>query len=288
MKLLLTSVEQGLIFSILAMGVLMTYKILDTADLSVEGTFPFGAFLFARFISSGFNPILSSLLAFSFGSLAGLLTTTLFTKLKIKPILAGILTMTILYSVNLKINGRSNIPLFSYDSVFDLGPTLLVLIIIVLVIKILLDSFLKTETGYLVIATGDNEALVKSLGENSTKYKLIGFMLANGLVALGGALMAQHQGFVDITMGASIIVVALASIIIGDTIKKDSNKLKMTTRVIIGAVIYKIIGGIAIDLGLNPDDLRAINALIVIVFIAYNNKAGNIFKMKDKGGVNNA
>lgn len=287
MKLLLTSVEQGLIFSILAMGVLMTYKILDTADLSVEGTFPFGAFLFARFISSGFNPILSSVLAFCFGSLAGLLTTTLFTKLKIKPILAGILTMTILYSVNLKINGRSNIPLFSYDSVFDLGPTLLVLIIIVLVIKILLDSFLKTETGYLVIATGDNEALVKSLGENSTKYKLIGFMLANGLVALGGALMAQHQGFVDITMGASIIVVALASIIIGDTIKKDSNKLKMTSRVIIGAVIYKIIGGIAIDLGLNPDDLRAINALIVIVFIAYNNKT-DIFKIKDKGGVNNA
>ncbi len=288
MRLLLTSVEQGLIFAILAMGVLMTYKILDTADLSVEGTFPFGAFLFARFISSGLNPILSSLLAFCFGSLAGLLTTTLFTRLKIKPILAGILTMTILYSVNLKINGRSNIPLFSYDSVFDFGPTLLVLIIIVLVIKILLDSFLKTETGYLIIATGDNEALVKSLGENSTKYKLIGFMLANGLVALSGALMAQHQGFVDITMGASIIVVALASIIIGDTIKKGSSKIKITTRVIIGAVIYKIIGGIAIDLGLNPDDLRAINAIIVIVFIAYNNKVGDIFKSRGKGGVKNA
>ena len=113
-------------------------------------------------------------------------------------------------------------------------------------------------------------------------------MLANGLVALSGALMAQHQGFVDITMGASIIVVALASIIIGDTIKKDSNKLNMTTRVVIGAVIYKIIGGIAIDLGLNPDDLRAINALIVIVFIAYNNKATDIFKSKGKGGVKNA
>lgn len=288
MRLLLTSVEQGLIFSILAMGVLMTYKILDTADLSVEGTFPFGAFLFARFISSGLNPILSSILALCFGSLAGLLTTTLFTKLKIRPILAGILTMTILYSVNLKINGRSNIPLFSYDSIFDLGPTLLILIIIVILIKIVLDLFLKTETGYMVIATGDNEALVKSLGENITKYKLIGFMIANGLVALSGSLMAQHQGFVDITMGASIIVVALASIIIGDTIMKDSNKLKITTRVIIGAIIYKIIGGIAIDLGLNPDDLRAINALIVIAFIAYNNKAAGMFKTKDKRGVENA
>ena len=288
MRLLLTSVEQGLIFAVLAMGVFLTYKILDMADLSVEGTFPFGAFLFAKFVSSGINPITSTFLAFCFGSLAGLLTTTLFTRLKIKPILAGILTMTILYSVNLKINGRSNIPLFSYDSIYDLGSTLLVLIIIVLIVKTLLDLFLKTETGYLLIATGDNEALVKSLGENSNKYKLIGLMLANGLVALSGALMAQHQGFVDITMGSGIIVVALASIIIGDTIKKNSNILKNTTRAIIGAIIYKIIGGIAIDLGLSPDDLRAINAFIVIVFIAYNNTASNLFKLKGKGGAKNA
>ncbi|NLN14833.1 MAG: ABC transporter permease [Tissierellia bacterium] len=284
MKLLLTSVEQGLIFGILAMGVFITYKILDMADLSVEGTFPFGAFLFAKFISLGINPILSTLLACLFGSLAGLLTTLLFTQLKIRPILAGILTMTILYSVNLKINGRSNIPLFDYDSVFDLGSTLLVLIIIALLVKVLLDLFLKTETGYLLIATGDNEALVKSLGENCNKYKLIGLMIANGLVALSGALMAQHQGFVDITMGASIIVVALASIIIGDTIKKKSSLLKSTTRVIIGAIIYKIIGGIAIDLGLNPDDLKAVNAFIVIAFIAYNNVALDLFKFNGKGG----
>ena len=288
MKLLITSLEQGLIFSILAMGMLITYKILDVSDLSVEGTFPFGAFLFARFISIGVNPILSTLLAFVFGTMAGLLTTTLFTKLKIRPLLAGILTMTILYSVNLKINGKSNIPLFSYRSIYDSGSTLLILLIIVLVVKILLDLFLKTETGYLLIATGDNEALVKSLGENSTKYKLIGLMIANGLVALSGALMAQYQGFVDITMGASIIVVALASIIIGDTIKKKSTWLKNTTRAIIGAIIYKIIGGIAIDLGLNPNDLRAINAIIVIVFIAYNNAASNLFRFKGKGGVQNA
>lgn len=288
MKLLITSLEQGLIFGILAMGMLITYKILDVADLSVEGTFPFGAFLFARFISTGVNPILSTLLAFVFGTLAGLLTTTLFTKLKIRPLLAGILTMTILYSVNLKINGKSNIPLFSYNSIFDYGSALLILLIIVLAIKILLDLFLKTEAGYLLIATGDNEALVKSLGENSTKYKLIGLMIANGLVALSGALMAQYQGFVDITMGAGIIVVALASIIIGDTIKKKSTLLKNTTRAIIGAIVYKIIGGIAIDLGLDPNDLRAINAIIVIVFIAYNNAAPNMFKLKSKGGVKNA
>ena len=271
MSLIITSLEQGLIFAILAMGVFLTYKVLDISDLSVEGTFPFGAFIFARFITMGFSPIVSTLLAFCFGSLAGLMTSILFIKLKIKPLLAGILTMTMLYSLNLRINGKANIPLFSYDSVFDLGSTLLVLGIVVLVIKVLLDQFLKTETGYLLIATGDNETLVKSLGSSSNKYKILGLMLANGLVALSGALMAQYQGFADITMGASIIVVALASIIIGDTIKKNSSIIKNTTRAILGAVIYKIMGGIAIDLGLAPTDLKAISAIIVIVFIAYNN-----------------
>ncbi len=277
MTLLMTSIEQGLIFAVLAIGVFITYKLLDIADLSVEGTFPFGAFVFAKFISMGVNPIISTLMAFLFGTLAGLLTSTLFTKLKIKPLLSGILTMTILYSINLRINGKSNIPLFSYGSIYDLGLTLLILGIIVLTIKVLIDVFLKTEIGYLLTATGDNEALVKSLGENSNKYKVMGLMLSNGLVALSGALMAQYQGFADITMGSSIIVVALASIIIGDTLKKNSSFIKGTTRAIIGAVIYKIIGGVAIDLGLNPNDLKAINAIIVIAFISYNNFAIDIF-----------
>lgn len=279
-SLIITSLEQGLIFAVLAMGVFLTYKVLDMADLSVEGTFPFGAFIFARFISMGVSPIISTLMAFCFGTLAGLLTATLFIKLRIKPLLAGILTMTILYSTNLRINGKANIPLFSYESIFDLGPALVVLGIIVLLIKILLDSFLKTETGYLLITTGDNESLVRSLGANSNKYKVIGLMLANGLVALSGALMAQVQGFVDITMGSSIIVMALASIIIGDTIMKNSSLIKNTTRAILGAIIYKLIGGIAIDLGLNPQDLRAISAIIVIIFISYNNFAVDLLGLR--------
>lgn len=288
-SLITTSIEQGLIFAVLAMGVFITYKILDIADLSVEGTFPLGAFAFAKFIMMGFNPIVSTLLALCFGAIAGLLTATLFIKLKIKPLLAGILTMTILYSANLRINGKSNIPLFKYPSVFEMGPKLLVLIIIVILIKIILDQFLKTETGYLLITTGDNESLVRSLGANSNKYKLIGLMIANGLVALSGALMAQYQGFADITMGSSIIVVALASIIIGDTVKRKSNGLKLTTRAIFGAVVYKIIGGIAIELGLPATDLRAINAIIVIVFISYNNFSGDLFRSKNiKGGTANA
>ena len=216
--LFLTSIEQGLIFSVLAIGVTITFKILDFADMSVEGTFPMGAFVFAKFITSGLNPAASTILAFLFGTLAGLITYTLNIKLKIKALLSGILTMTILYSVNLRLNGKSNVGLFNYSSIFEGTEVLIILIIIAAAVKILMDVFLKTEIGYLLIATGDNETLVKSLGENSNKYKLIGLMLSNGLVALSGAMMAQYQGFAEITMGTGIIVVALASIIVGDTI----------------------------------------------------------------------
>lgn len=279
-SLILTAIEQGLVFSILAIGVFITYKILDFADLSVEGTFPFGAFIFARFITLGISPILSTLLSFMFGTLAGLITYTLNIKLKIKALLSGILTMTLLYSINLRINGKSNVGLFNYRSIFDNTEVIIIMIIIVAIVKILMDLFLKTEVGYLLIATGDNETLVKSLGENCNKYKLIGLMLSNGLVALSGGLMAQFQGFADITMGTSIIVVALASIIIGDTVFRNSRKLRGTTRAIIGAVTYKIIGAVAIDIGLEPTDLKAISALIVIIFLSYNTFSPGLLKIK--------
>jgi putative ABC transport system permease protein len=279
-SLIQTAVEQGLVFSILAIGVFITYKILDFADLSVEGTFPFGAFLFARFITLGISPILSTLLSFLFGTLAGLITYTLNIKLKIQALLSGILTMTLLYSINLRINGKSNVALFNYRSIFDNMEVVIVLIIIVAIVKILMDLFLKTEVGYLLVATGDNETLVKSLGENCNKYKLIGLMLSNGLVSLSGALMAQFQGFADITMGTSIIVIALASIIIGDTVFRNSRKLKGTTRAIIGAITYKLIGAIAIDLGLQPTDLKGISALIVIIFLSYNTFSPGLIKIK--------
>jgi len=280
----MTSMEQGLIFAVLAIGVTITYKILDFADLSVEGTFPMGAFIFARFITSGSSPVTSTILAFVFGTLAGLLTYTLNIKLKIKALLSGILTMTILYSVNLRLNGKSNIGLFSYDSIYQGFSTIIVLVAIIAAIKIIMDLFLKTEIGYLLIATGDNETLVKSLGENANKYKLIGLMLSNGLVSLSGALMAQYQGFAEITMGTGIIVIAIASIIIGDTIIKNNKKLKNTTRAIAGALIYKFIGNLAIDLGLTPTDLKAINAIIVICFLSYNTFSTQIIK-RSTGGI---
>ncbi|MDD2494598.1 MAG: ABC transporter permease, partial [Tissierellia bacterium] len=212
---------------------------------------------------------------------AGIITYILHVKMKITALLSGILTMTLLYSVNLRINNKSNVGLFNYDSIFDNMEVIIVLIIIVTIIKILMDLFLKTEIGYLLIATGDNETLVKSLGEDSNKYKLIGLMLSNGLVALSGAMMAQYQGFADSNMATGIVVIALASVIIGDTIFKNSKKLKRTTRAIIGAIIYKVIGAIAIDLGLSPQDLKAISAIIVIVFLGYNNLSFSIPFLKD-------
>ena len=269
--LLQVTIEQGLIFSVLSIGVYITYKILDFPDLSVEGTFPLGAFVFAKFILLGASPGTATLMALLAGAAGGLVTYTLNIRFRIKAILAGILTMTLLYSVNLRINGKSNIGLSSFETIFDSFGKMTVLIVVVFAVKLLMDRFLKSETGYLLIATGDNETLVKSLGQNSDRYKMMGLMISNALVALSGALMAQSQGFVDITMGNSIIVVALASIIIGDTVMQRSSILKGTTRAIIGAVAYKMIGGIAIEMGLAPTDLKAISAFIVIAFLAYNN-----------------
>ena len=269
--LLQVTIEQGLIFSVLSIGVYITYKILDFPDLSVEGTFQLGAFVFAKFILLGASPGTATLMALLAGAAGGLVTYTLNIRFRIKAILAGILTMTLLYSVNLRINGKSNIGLSSFETIFDSFGKMTVLIVVVFAVKLLMDRFLKSETGYLLIATGDNETLVKSLGQNSDRYKMMGLMISNALVALSGALMAQSQGFVDITMGNSIIVVALASIIIGDTVMQRSSILKGTTRAIIGAVAYKMIGGLAIEMGLAPTDLKAISAFIVIAFLAYNN-----------------
>lgn len=277
MNLALTTLEQGLIYSVLAMGVYFTYKILDIADLSVEGSFPFGALLFARLASTGMDPLLGTLFTFLIGTLTGLMTSMIFIQLRIKALLAGILTMTMLYSINLRLNGKPNVTLTDQKLIFDYIRTnnpyvdrIIILLILVIVAKFMIDYFLRTEAGYLLVVTGDNESLVRSLGENPNKYKIMGLMLSNGLVALSGSLLAQTNKFADITMGVSIIVAALASIIIGDTVFRQ-RKLRGTTRAIIGAIVYRTIGTLALKIGLSPQDLRLVNGLIVIVFIAYNN-----------------
>jgi len=284
--LLMTSIEQGLIFSVLAMGLYISYKVLDIADLSVEGSFPLGAFIFAVLSSMGVNPVLAMAVAFIGGLLAGLLTALLFIKLKITPLLSGILTLNILYSINLAVGlGNANISLFNAPIIFgdDKMHNLFILFAIVVVIKIILDLFFKTEMGYLLVATGDNEILVRSLGQDSDRYKILGLMLSNGLVSVAGALMAQSQKFADSNMGVGIIVYALASIIIGDTVLKSNQRIKGTLRAIIGAIIYKLVWGLALQVGINANYLRATTSIIVIIFIAYNNiELGRKFLSKKK------
>ena len=273
-NILIVALETGLIFSLMAMGVNLTYKILDIADLTVEGSFPLGAFVVALALQRGLNPILGLGLSFILGGMAGYISYILYQKLKIQSLLSGILTMTMLYSVNLRILGKSNINLFEYDGIFSyLGDVdkWVLLLVIVVIFKIGLDMFFKTEKGYLLLATGDNENLVKQLGINPSNFIALGLILANGLVGLSGALMAQYQGFADVSMGASMIVTALASIIIGDSFLKKSSKLKMTTRAIIGAIIYRTIIALVMYKGLQPGDMRGITAIIVIIFIVYNN-----------------
>lgn len=276
-SVLMESLVTGLIFSILAIGVVITFKILNLADLSVEGTFPLGAFVFAKVLTLGYSPFLAMALAFVMGGVFGYLTYFLYKRLKIDAILAGILTMTILYTVNLRITGTSNVTFYELDvifSIFSSIPKIVILLIIVGLIKIIMDWFLKTEKGYLLLATGDNERLVKSLGENPNKFYAYGLILSNALVALAGSLMAQSTGYCDIIMGQTIIVSALASIVIGDAFLKNAKFLNRTTRAIIGAVVYRVIFGIAISAGLQPSDLKAVTAIIVIIFIVYNNMAG--------------
>ncbi len=288
-SVLTESIVMGLIFSVLTIGVFITFKILDFPDMSVEGTFPLGAFVYAKALTLGMNSVSAMFLALAAGSIGGLITYVLYRKFKIQSILSGILTMTFLYSVNLRITGTSNITFFEYKTVFQIFeniPKMAILLIIVLVIKVLMDSFLKTEKGYLLLATGDNETLVKSLGKNPDKYICLGLMISNALAALAGSLMAQSNGYADITMGQTIIVSALASITIGDAFLKNVGIVKRTTRAIFGAIIYRIIYGIAIHIGLEPSDLKGITAIIVVAFILYNNASSagiNILKEKKRG-----
>lgn len=272
---MLSSIEVGLIFSILAMGYMLTYKYLKYYDLSLEGTYPLGAFLAAVLIQQGLNPYLGILGAIICGGLAGLLTYFFYKKVKVDPLLSGILTLTMLYSINLKIGGASNIPLAGKADIFFNLSKWPFLLIIAILVKIAIDYYLKSEVGYLLKITGNNRKLVKQLGKNPDTYIMVGLVLSNALIALSGGLMANYQGFADIQMGTAIIVTALASIIIGDTIMKSSDKLKDTSRSILGALIYRIISGLAIYLGLNPNDLKLVTALIVIGFIAYNNYLGS-------------
>ncbi|MCI9302557.1 ABC transporter permease [Clostridium sp.] len=281
MDVILNALEQGLLFALVAMGVYITYKILDFPDLSVDGTFPLGASISAAMLVQGVNPWVTILVATLGGACAGAITGFLHVKLKISNLMSGILVMMGLYSVNLRIMGKSNIPLFNTNHIFK-NPfinSIFIILAIVVVIKIILDLFLKTKTGFLLVAVGDNEQVVSSLGVNKNIIKVLGLSISNALVALSGALTAQNQGFSDVTMGTGIVVMGLAAVIIGTSIFGKLSIIKVTTLSIFGAIIYKLVVAVALWMKLNPNDLKILTAILVAMALASNSDA---FKIKNK------
>lgn len=300
MTLLLGILEQGLIISIAALGVYITYSILDFPDLSVDGTFSLGAAISVVMVLNNVNPFVAIILSMLVGSLAGLATGILHVKFKITNLLSGILVMTGLYSINLRIMGKANLAMFNKESIFStlnnnsMIPTVvskvLIIAIITLIIKIIMDLIFKTKFGFILKATGDNENLVTSLGVSKDTIKIIALMFSNALVGLSGGIMVQYQGFSDISMGTGLIIMALASIILGQSIFRKEGFIKSTTIVIIGAFLYKLTIGMVLQLGVTPTDVKIITSIIVIIAIVLNNiKLRNSIKMKlKKRGVINA
>lgn len=273
----ITSLEQGLAFGVMALGVFISFRILDFADLSVDGTLPLGAAVSARLLTAGINPFYSLIAALLAGGIAGAITGFLNTKLKIAPLLAGILTMTSLYSINLRIMGRPNIPLIGKSTIFSLIEKLglpypwnhlILLILIIIIVKFLLDAFLNTQIGFALRATGDNPQMIRSMGISTNSMKMLGLILSNALVALSGAMVAQYQGFSDVNMGVGTIIAGLASVIIGEVIIGKSSIMIATIGVVVGSILYRFSISIALNLGLAASDLKLLTALLVIIFLS--------------------
>ncbi|WP_187288131.1 ABC transporter permease [Ilyobacter polytropus] len=273
MVILLGTLEQGLIFSIMVLGVYISYKILDFPDLSVDGSFPLGAAVAAVCVSRGMSPVLALLLAVVAGGMAGFVTGYIHVKWNITNLLAGIIVMTGLYSVNLRVMGKSNIPLFGVDHLFNTGlPSIVVILVLLTVVKGSLDYLLKTKFGFALKALGDNETLVVSLGINEKHLKIYGLAISNALVALSGGILAQYQGFADVGMGTGTIVTGLAAIIIGETVFKTGKFMKATTVALLGTLIFKYVVAAALKMGMRASDLKLVTAVIVVGIMALKEK----------------
>ena len=277
MDFVITIIEQGLIYGILALGVYITYKILDFPDLTVDGSFPLGAAVTAALLTRGISPFLTLAASFLAGALAGVCTGVIHVKGKVRDLLSGIIMMTALWSINLYIAGTSNVPLFSQKTIFrndrvsEYFPdavkpysTLLIVLLLAVICKILL--YLKTKSGYLLRAAGDNDALVTALAKDQGNVKILGLALANGLTALAGCIFAQEERVFEISMGTGAIVIGLASVIIGTSIFRKLTVVKTTTAVLAGSVIYKACVAVALK-NFEPNAMKLITAVLFLVIL---------------------
>jgi putative ABC transport system permease protein len=274
LRILPVSLEQGLAYALVAIGIVISFRILAFPDLTVDGSFALGGAVLSRLIVEGIHPFYSILIAVLCGFCAGCLTGILNTRLKINSLLAGILMMTMLYSVNLRIMGRSNIQLLTVDTILTplenleinrFVPIILFFFIVTFFFKFLIDLFLHTQIGFAMRATGDNEQMIRTLGVNTDQMTVLGLGISNALVALSGALVAQDQGFSDIGMGIGMIVSGLAAIIIGETLIGTRSVARMTLAAVIGSIVYKMIISIGLRLGLAPTDLKMATGIMVIL-----------------------
>lgn len=273
------SLEQGLVFALMVLGVYLTFRVLDFPDLTVDGSLPLGAAVSAALIIGGVDPFLSLLGALLAGALAGCATALLATKLRIMSLLASIITMTALYSINLRIMGRPNLPLLGQPTIFDAFPPAamprhllipLVFLVIALAWKLILDWFLHTQVGMALRATGDNPQMIRAQGVNTDTMIILGVSLSNALVALAGGLVAQSQGFADVGMGIGTIVAGLASVILGESLLGARTVARQTLSALCGSIVYRLTIALALStefgfLRLTPSDLNLITAVLVVI-----------------------
>lgn len=289
LDMIIGTLTQGLIYALLSYGIYITYKILDFPDLTVDGSFPLGAAVTAVLLVKGFNPYLTLLIAMAAGALAGLATGIIHVRLKVRDLLAGIITMTALFSINLQIGGSNLSVERGIDTIFTAQPTtllfgsvslmyrkLIVAFILALIFKLLLDAYLKTKSGMLLRAVGDNSALVTSLAKDNGRVKILGLVLANALVALSGAIVCHEQRSFSATMGTGQMVFGLATVIIGTTLFRKLDFVKGTTAVVIGSILYKACIQIAIVAGLPANLLKLVTAVLFLIILVLGGMKGKV------------
>lgn len=280
MALFLSVLEQGMIYGILALGVYITYKILDFPDLTVDGSFPFGAAVTVRLITLGAPPIVTLPVAFLGGALVGICTGLIHVKLKVRDLLSGIIMMTGLYTINLWVAGTGYVAIFNRGTIFNseivnavfpaaMGrfKTVLIILIITLAAKYLLDWYMSTKSGFLLRAVGDNDTIVTSLGVDRGLVKIVGLSIANGLVSLSGCVYAQQQRSFEISIGTGAVVIGLASVIIGTSIFKRVTLFRVTSSVIIGSILYKACVALAMFAGIDANAIKLITAVLFLIIL---------------------
>ena len=285
MELCISTLTQGFIYALLSYGVYITYKILDFHDLTVDGSFPLGAAVTAIMLVKGVNPFVTLLAALFIGAVAGFVTGFIHVKLGVRDLLAGIITMTALFSINLQIAGSNLAIERSIDTIFTSGPIMAIMgnssliyrkfvvaLVLAVVVKLILDWYLKTKSGLLLRAVGDNATLVTTLAKDKGNVKLLGLVIANALVALSGAVVCQEQRAFSSTMGTGQVVFGLAAVIIGTTLFRKLSFFKATTAVLIGSVFYKACIQVAISLGLPANLLKLATAVLFLVVLVLGNK----------------